>query len=597
MNKPLLLSLSVATLLVGTNLSAAPTMYERFEAMEKEMNRLKQEIATLKAAKPAPATTASAKPASKPAKAKADDDEDEDDDKPAPKATAVAAKPAVNTPAVAAGATVPVVAVKAGAKDDDEDEDEKPAKGAKGAKGANSKEFADVDERLSELEETVSEISRATSGSHLKFNIDYRFAIENMDYKMADGSKAKNDAYMTNRLWLDFGYQATGNLSFAGQLAYNKAFGARSGASNPVNASFEGFDWVANENSYDDEIRVRSAYLFYKNVTFMGLDVPWTFSIGRRPSTGGHLVNFRDDDKATSPLGHSINVEFDGLSSKFTLNKDYGTYVKFCAGRGMSNAAPKFTSTPYADVDTGANSNIDLAGLIFAPLDTKKYQILTQYYYAANLIDANINTDATMVDSAGNVVPNPMFQRVDYTKGFTTVGGLHSITASASAQGIGKGWGMDDVTLFASFATSITDPKDDQRMLGSAAGESKTGTSYWVGAQVPSLFTEGGRWGVEYNHGSKYWRAITYGEDTNIGSKLAARGDAYEAYMTEYLIDNILTLQLRYTYIDYKYSGSNGFFGNTSGTAMSMEEAIAAGQGANVVDTAQDIRLYLRYRY
>lgn len=313
----------------------------------------------------------------------------------------------------------------------------------------------------------------------------------------------------------------------------------------------------------------------------MGLDIPWTFSIGRRPSTNGALVNLRDDDIASSPVGHAINVEFDGLSSQFTLNKEYGTSVKFCLGRGMSNAAPKFTSTPYANVDNanGGNSNIDLAGLIFTPYDDKQYKVSSMYYYANNLIDA----------------VNPM----NYTQGFETVGGMHTGVVYVSSKGIGKNLGsfLDDTTIFASFAMSKTDPKSTQGMLGSNDGESKTGTSFWLGAQFPSLLSDDGKWGLEYNHGSKYWRSMTYGEDTNIGSKLAARGDAYEAYFTEYLVDDILSMQLRYTYIDYKYSGSNGFFGNTSGTPMSMNEAIGAGMGDKVVDNAQDIRLYIRYRY
>lgn len=520
MKKPLVLSLAVASI-IATNLSA-DSMYERFEAMEKEMNRLKQEIAELKAQ------------------------------------NAKTLKSSVITPSI---------------KSDKDDEDDK-----KVASKAPDKDD-ELEDRLSEIEENIAQLNRNTSGSHLKFQLDYRFAIENMDYKMADGSKAQNDAFMTNRLWINTGYQATNNLSFAAQLAYNKAFGARSGASNPTNSGFEGFDWISNENAYNDTIRVRSAYLFYKKMDLFSYDIPWTFSIGRRPSTNGHLVNLRDDDKENSPLGHSINVEFDGLSSQFILNKKYGTYVKFCAGRGMSNAAPKFASTPYAEVSSNANPNIDLAGLIFVPYDDKQHSIATQYYYASNLID----------------VVNP----TDYRTGFDTVGGMHSGTIQLKAKGVGNKWSnfLDDTTLFASFALSKTDPKHNQGMLGSANGESKTGTSIWIGTQFPSLISEDGKWGLEYNHGSKYWRSITYGEDTNIGSKLAARGDAYEAYFTEYLVDDILSLQLRYTYIDYKYSGSNGFFGNTSGYAMSMAEAINAGMGSHVVDKAQDIRLYLRYRY
>lgn len=103
--------------------------------------------------------------------------------------------------------------------------------------------------------------------------------------------------------------------------------------------------------------------------------------------------------------------------------------------------------------------------------------------------------------------------------------------------------------------------------------------------------------GAEFNHGSNYWRPITYGKDTLIGSKIAARGDAYELYFTEPLVEDILTFQLRYTYIYYDYSGSNGFFGTTTGTPMSMNEAVAAGVGSMVVDKAQDIRAYIRYKF
>ncbi len=542
MNKPLLLSLAAAALL-GTNLNAQ-TMYERFEAMEKEMTKLKQEIATLKSAK----SVKSVKSAKKVDEEAEDDAEDDE---------AVASQDKED---VASGDKDEKTATVAASSEDEEEE--------------GGEEIVSTEDRLFELEEAVSELNRNTSGSHLKFQIDYRFAIENMQYKMADGTEAENDAFMTNRLWIDMGYKATNNLSFIGQLAYNKAFGVRSGTANSF-PSWETIDWIANENAYDDNIRVRTAYFLWQDTQFMGLDMPWTFSIGRRPSTNGQLVNLRDDDAPSSPSGHTINVEFDGASSQFTLNKEYGTSVKLCLGRGMSNADAKFATTPYAEVSSD-NSAIDIAGLIFTPYDNKQYKLSTMYYYAANLIDAK-------ADMSGN---------------FDTVGGLHSGNVYFSAKGIGKDLGafLDDTTVFASFAFSKTDPNDKvaavvgNGMLGST--DSETGTSFWLGTQFPSLITDDGKWGLEFNHGSKYWRPITYGEDTNIGSKIAARGDAYEAYFTEYLVDDILSMQLRYTYIDYDYTGSNGFFGNASGTPTKIVDGMA-----NTVESAQDIRLYVRYRY
>lgn len=40
---------------------------------------------------------------------------------------------------------------------------------------------------------------------------------------------------------------------------------------------------------------------------------------------------------------------------------------------------------------------------------------------------------------------------------------------------------------------------------------------------MPVVVTKDGKIGLEYNKGSKYWRSMTYGEDTMVGSKLAAR--------------------------------------------------------------------------
>ena len=152
--------------------------------------------------------------------------------------------------------------------------------------------------------------------------------------------------------------------------------------------------------------------------------------------------------------------------------------------------------------------------------------------------------------------------------------------------------------------------------------------------------TDEGKLGVEYNHGSQYWRPFDYAEDTMIGSKLAARGDAWEAYFT-YQLTDALSAQIRYTNIDYDYTGSNGFFGNTSGAAMKIDDVkagaamwqqlggtndpasaanvvgnlmasgmsqaqaqetakqlgTAAAYLPSIVESAQDIRFYIRYRF
>jgi hypothetical protein len=538
MKKPLLVSLAAAALLTGANVNAA-SMFDRMTQMETEMKALQAELDTVKAQKAAEAEAAVAEEEAVIADEETDAAEEEADED--------------------------------AVESDDEDEEDAE----------------------SELEEQLTELNKRTSGNHLKFGVDLRTSVDNLQYKMADGSKQDNSALFTNRLWLNMNWAATEHLSFTGQLAYNKAYGARSGF-NGNYPGFETFDWITNENPYDDVVRVRSAYFFYRNDTFLGTDIPWTFSIGRRPSTNGHLANLREDDVASSPMGHTINVEFDGASAKFSVWEDVGMYFKICAGRGGSNANAKFFSVnpitgstavaaPYATNDSDI-PDIDLAGLIFVPYDDGQYSIGTQYYYAKNLIDAKFGAPVGMN-------PNPTFQ------GMEAVGGMHSFTGNVVINGIGDEWSdfLDDTTFFVSGAVSITDPDKGKQMLG--YNDSIRGWSGWVGLQFPSLISEEGRWGVEYNYGTQNWRSITYGEDTLAGSKLATRGSAYEAYFTEPLIGDIFSFQLRYTYIDYKWAGSNGFFGGATGTPTLISDLTPQTGSTVTVDTAQDIRAYLRYRF
>lgn len=516
----------VAAALMSTTVMAEGTMLERFEAMEKEMNALKAELANMKAERTAP------------------------------------------------------VAIKKVALE--EDEDEKPSKSTAKVKVAvkSDDDTKGVSEEIQDIKDQLSDLNKKTNGNNLKFGVDFRTSVDNIQYKMADGSKQKNDALFTNRLWLNMNYAATKNLSFTGQLAYNKIFGER--AVTTARSDMDGFDWVSAESAHNDTLRVRSAYFFYQDDEFLGTDIPWTISIGRRPSTQGHLINLRDDDPASSPLAHAINVEFDGASAKFGMEEVTGltgSYFKLCAGRGMSEAEPRFnTATPYAGNGTAKTNNIDMAGIIIVPYDDKQYSIGMQYTYANNLIDLNQSNPTGAV--------------------METVGGLHTATGFAMVNGIGDGWSefLDDSLIFVSGAMSKTDPyhgTGKQGMLGSL--DSQTGYSYWIGTQFPSLISDEGRWGAEFNHGSNHWRPITYGEDTLIGSKIAARGDAYELYFTEPLVDDILTFQLRYTYIDYDYAGSNGFFGSNSGTPTAISSNMAS--PSSYVDKAQDIRAYIRYRF
>ncbi len=526
--------------------------------------------------------------------------------------------------------------------------------------GSTADDIADLQKQIDKLKVKTGKINAQSANDNIKWGVDFRTAYDSVNYDMANGDTRKNNSLTSMRLWLNMAYAPDSHNIFKGQLSMNKAFGADFGANDGSmgNRAFSMggmFDWTSNEALTDNNLKVRQAYWLYLGDNAFGADIPWTFSLGRRPSTNGFLANLSQDDAAQSPLGHLINVEFDGLSSKLDLSNITGVpgmSFKLCMGIGSTNATPLFTdSTPYAEDTTDNISDIKLAGFIFEPYNDGQYIVKTNYYKAYDLVDMNL-------DGMGNP-----------TGSMGQIGDIEGAAISVLIDGITEEGYFADAKLFGSFAWTKSNPNGEGvsspdgfggtvnsvGMLGST--ESETGTSYWFGAYLPvGEGSEYGTVGLEYNHGSQYWRPFTYAEDTMIGSKIAARGDAWEANYT-YQINDALSLQARYVNIDYDYMGSQGFFGNTSGGSMKIDDvkdgagawdqmsgnasptdpmavggvaanlyamqtgdspanynpgadprqdpfmkmasgmAMAKGMSAQIVESAQDFRFYLRYRF
>jgi len=496
-------------------------------------------------------------------------------------------------------------------------------------------ELADVKVKLKKQNKKINKVKAHDSGDNIKWGVDLRTGVDNINYDLANGGSASNNALMSMRLWLNMAYAPDSHNIFKGQLSMNKAFGADFGdmTSNRAFGMGSMFDWTGNESLGDNSLRVRQAYWLYLGDNAFGADIPWTFSLGRRPSTNGFLANLRDDDAAQSPLAHVINVEFDGLSSKLDLSNVTGVpgmSFKVCMGRGSTNATPLFNdATPYAEND--GLDNIDLAGFIFEPYNDGQFIVKTTWYKAFDLPG---------MDPVPTMSGNPMNPSLSLgASEFTQYGDMQGAAISVLVDGLTDEGYLADAKVFGSFAWSQTDPDAGSMMLGSA--DSETGTSFWVGTQLP--VTEKGVFGLEYNHGSEFWRPFTYAEDTMIGSKMAVRGDAWEAYFT-YQLTDALSAQIRYTDISYDYTGSQGFFGNYSGASnkiddikaganafaamggtvdangahnlgvvtgalmqqgvpMAQAQQMAGGMAGaalfapNVVEAAQDFRFYLRYKF
>ncbi|MDQ1326633.1 MAG: hypothetical protein QG564_1758 [Campylobacterota bacterium] len=450
---------------------------------------------------------------------------------------------------------------------------------------------------IKKIKKTLSEVKAHDANDNIKWGVDLRTAMDSLSYTMASDSlfgnpvskKRSNDSLLATRLLLNMAYAPDNKNIFKGVLAYNKAFGADFGGNGsgamPRGWGMDTFDWVTNEALTDNNLKVKEAYWLYMGDSIGQSDTPWTVSFGRRPSTDGMLANLRNgDDEYKSPLAHMINVEFDGASAGVNLDSITGipgSAVKLCLGQGSTNAAPMFSgATNYTD-DENDLDDIKLAGLIITPYDDGQITSKIQIYRAWDLPGYSGSDMYAMITDAAHPTPTKMYQ----------VGEIDGYAWSTLVNGIGEDGILADTKLFASVAMSKTNPNGDHGgMLGTT--DSKTGTSYWVGAQVPVF---DGKFGLEFNHGSKYWRPFTYGEDTMAGSKLAVRGDAWETYYI-YPITQALSLEARYTYMDYDYTGSNNFFG-ADGTPMTMEEANAMDMGGMVVDKASDFMFNARYKF
>jgi len=485
---------------------------------------------------------------------------------------------------------------------------------------ANTASIQKVDKLAKKAGIQANSAKTLANGDNLKFSVDFRTAIDKINYTHASGETSKNDGLMTNRLWLKAAYAPSENVSFRSTLAYNKAYGdtANHSQSNTT-PGYADFDWVTNENALGNELKIKEAYWLYVNDTFLDTDVSWTASVGRRPSTGGQGINLREDEGEQSPLAHAINVEFDGASFRFNLDKVTpltGGWVKLCMGRGLTNAKVRFTSdgSDYATDETLHNDN-DMVGLIFVPYDDGQYSVNTQWSVAKNIIGFDTASTYAMMGFTDSEMRTMFDTMGSYPSGSTTdqnlidmgyantlastefkdVGDLELANVMFKANGIGYEINdfLDNTNLVVSWAQSKTKP-NSLGMLGST--DSETGHSEWVALNMPA--GEDARFGIEWNQGSKYWRSVTYGEDTMIGSKLATRGSATEVYYNRSLT-KALSMSLRATHIKYDYTGSNGFFG-ADGTPMSWEEVAqytAFGMDLDPVKEAKDIRFAINYRY
>jgi hypothetical protein len=413
----------------------------------------------------------------------------------------------------------------------------------------------------SQDERYYSKVAPVVSNTKIFWHYDLRSSVDYLYYETKNDKL--NNVVFSNRVILTGLYKASDELKATLKISANSLYGMNGAIANSPNNNIS---WVANETADDTNIRIKEAFFNY----FFGDG--YMISAGRRPSTNGYPANLREGDTPESPVAHLVNMEFDGISfwiqnAKFAdlseSFEDWGTNLKFCFGRGYSSSVGKWNKNPAYSKDT--LNNTDFGGFLLVPYNNGQYSVWSETIFAWNM-----KGYASLNDYKNNIMSD--------------LGSYFGENLIFKADGVGDGISdfLDDTKAFISFAFSRTSPGKTKQMLGS--NSSKNGYSLWIGADMPAN-EDGDRFGVNLVLGSKYWKSMTYGEDTLAGSIAAVRGQAIDAYYIHEIIPH-LTTNFRFTYLNYNNAGSEGFFGITGDPNQN-----------DYVKKAMDIRAYIRYNF
>ena len=364
------------------------------------------------------------------------------------------------------------------------------------------------------------------------------------------GYDTDNDILYTTRLRLDMDAKVGKNVTFFGRMAMYKPWGATTAV--PV------FNGQANTLYTDaatpgvpssEYLRVERAYFSWHDIA----DLPLYLSLGRRPSTAGPPLNYRQDEpRGGTPMGTIIDFQFDGatlgynIGDKTTLRACYGIGYESQYGNGSILQAPAdrlkdasffgFNMDLYNTDETLVQSTIARAfdltdgfnGYIIMPNNPVTGQpmpgpIVTRFSPSANLGDFDLaSVLVTRRDG-----PFDWFVSGNWSK--------------SRPEG-------DVTTPFGGLLSDPFEPSEDQ-----------TGSMYYVGARWNSE-DEMTKIGLEYNHGSQYWFNFAPAQDDLIAPKTSTRGSVIEAYVT-HRVNRKFILKLDYIHYDYDYSGSGWHLG------------------------------------
>jgi hypothetical protein len=355
----------------------------------------------------------------------------------------------------------------------------------------------------------------------------------------------------TNRLRLTLDSKINDDLSVTARLSMYKAWGDSTGVQvfdgQPTSMNIDGTT-AGVPNS--DMLRVERAYFTWNHVG----GSPLYLSIGRRPSTDGPPLNFRQDEpRGGTPSGALIDFQFDGITIGYHFNDKM--VWRLCYGVGYQSG---FGNGNLLKTPADRLKDTHLLGANLDLYSTEKTLIQTTYAHAFNVTDGFNGLLVLPVNPlTGDPVNAPVVMR------YTPSANLGAINLF----GVNVNHRMKDVDLYVSGNYSGTRPNGTTSPFGGLMSDpfeapvDRNGAMFYVGARYNVPMNDGRtKIGFEFNHGTKYWFNFANAEDDIIAPKTNTRGDVYETYVTHRLYERFI-LKLGYIRYNYNYSGSGWHVG------------------------------------
>jgi hypothetical protein len=365
------------------------------------------------------------------------------------------------------------------------------------------------------------------------------------------GYQANTADLLTNRLRLDFNGRVADNVSYSARLSMYKAFGDSTGVQvfNGQPNTFN-MDGTTTGVPNSDQIRVERAYFSWNRIAGSKAYL----SIGRRPSTDGPPMNFRNDElRGGTPSGALIDYQFDGIT--FGYNVRENMIWRLCYGIGYQSG---FGNGNLMKLPQDRLKDTQFLGLNLDLFNTEKTLIQATYAHAFNVTDGfNGLLVLPRNPLTGDIVPAPVIMR--YTPS-ANLGAINLFGMNATKQ-------VGSFDLYASANYSGTRPNGETTPFGGLMSDpfevpvDRNGFMILAGVRYRFRNDERTKIGFEFNHGSKYWFNFAQAQDDIIAPKTNTRGEVYETYLTHKISERFI---FKASFIDYnyRYSGSGWHVGS-----------------------------------